>query len=858
MEAKGFSLAILGDEGVGKTSFCNIYVNKSFNPNEKPTVGGEYFQKILYDNNATVKVDIYDSSGNPKAKKIVKYLYKDARSIILMFNLNKKSTFECLNSYLEDIRMNSVEDPIIYLVGNFAEEASSKRQVTKEEIKEFENSNCLKYFEISCKLGKGIDLIMNELIKEILLTEKYFTSTIDKDISDMNVKESSEKEIEKIGKNLKNFYKDNKDKKYNLLRCQNCHQLLFVKFRNTYNEVSLICTSCKTEENVKILEIDKYLEKLSETIVCFECMKQKEERIKLEYCNKCKHYVCPPCKKKIVNRLRLQGSEIHNLFPYFIIDVECFDDHHKMIGHCKTCNKSFCIKCYDSHKAHENTFFDDILEKLKEENDEELKKERVNLNKFKENFEDCINSIKNQVTAFIYLKNKEIKLKEQLLSQLTNIQFNYQLIETIKNMKYMKAKKYDKNSSWYQKLTDIFEVIGQPIQIKNINITKNHKSSIIPKIIQLKHINEEEEEKKEENANSYGLFLDKTKEVTDFCSMNDYKYLGISFNNGTLELYEDFSKNQNPIHSFEIMDESEGIKSIYKSTRNINNFFFCGKEKIKNIEFYDGFKNMRTIMEIIDKKKIFTFSLEQDNCIISCDSNNKLIIYDKESNKIGDITESIDKNGSKGIFSLNEIMNNLIYITFNKTSENAAPSSYGRNSYFFNNEMEEPAVDVSVSRTSIKDQVELGSKIIELDENTHGIKREHILSEKQHLIGTISERLILIRDDGYKSVILFDAKTFKNVQRFYFEDGEKPIFCSDLNRRGNLTDFVLISDEMKMILQNIYDEEHINVTQISGLKINAKNEEIEKEIKKDGKILHIPFKGFIKYLGDNSFVVINY
>ena len=329
--------------------------------------------------------------------------------------------------------------------------------------------------------------------------------------------------------------------------------------------------------------------------------------------------------------------------------------------------------------------------------------------------------------------------------------------------------------------------------------------------------NEEKEEKKEANTNYYGLYFDKSKEVSDFCSMNDDKYLGISFNNGLLELYENFSKNQIPVHSFEIMNESEGIKSIYKSTRNINNFFFCGKEKIKNIEFYNGYKDIRTIMEIIDKKKIFTFSLEQNNCIISCDSNNKLVIYDKENNKIGDITESIDKNGNKDIFSLNEIMNNIIYITFNKTSDTSSTSSFGRNSYFFNNEMEEPVVDVS--RTSIKDQVDLSTKIIELDENTNGIKREHILSEKQHLIGTINQRLVLIRDDNFKSVILFDAKTFKNVQRFYFEEGEKPIFCSDLNRRENLTDFVLVSDKMKMLLQNIYDEEHRNVTQISGLKI---------------------------------------
>ena len=98
---------------------------------------------------------------------------------------------------------------------------------------------------------------------------------------------------------------------------------------------------------------------------------------------------------------------------------------------------------------------------------------------------------------------------------------------------------------------------------------------------------------------------------------------------------------------------------------------------------------------------------------------------------------------------------------------------------------------------------------------------------------------------------------FKNVQRFYFEVGEKPIFCSLLNRRNNLIDFVLVSDQMLMF-QYIYDEEHRNVTQISGLKIKTNRDEMDKEISKEGKILHIPFKGFIKYIGDNNFVVINY
>ena len=163
--------------------------------------------------------------------------------------------------------------------------------------------------------------------------------------------------------------------------------------------------------------------------------------------------------------------------------------------------------------------------------------------------------------------------------------------------------------------------------------------------------------------------------------------------------------------------------------------------------------------------------------ILTCDSNNKLILYDKSSNKIGDITDCIDAKNNKDIFSLNEIMNNVIYITFNRSSSSSSVSSYGRNSIFFN-DVEEQNVDLSASRSSINFKVEIGTKVIELDENTHRIKREHILSATQQVIGSISNRLILIRDDGFNSVILFDAKLFKNVQRFYFEVGEKPIFCS--------------------------------------------------------------------------------
>ena len=152
-------------------------------------------------------------------------------------------------------------------------------------------------------------------------------------------------------------------------------------------------------------------------------------------------------------------------------------------------------------------------------------------------------------------------------------------------MKYIKDKTYDLYSSLDKKLTEIFEVIGQPIQIKIINILKNHVNNYIKQIlIKFEEKNElVRNEIKDEEQKSCNLFGEIMKEITDFYSMNNDKCLGISFNTGILELYENNVEKKEPIHSYEIFEEGNGIKSICKSTLNINNFFFCGKDKIKSI-----------------------------------------------------------------------------------------------------------------------------------------------------------------------------------------------------------------------------------------------------------------------------------
>ena len=852
MEAKGFSLAILGDSKVGKSTFCQCITDKPFKEKYEPTNGCEYYQKIYEDNknNQMMKIDIYCASGDKKSLKLSKFLYKDAICIIMMFNLSDPSTFKNLKIYLENIRLNSVEEPLLYLVGNFSDQPN---KVTERMILDFKKDNDIndtKFAKITCKDPRRIKELLDDITKDVLLSEKYYTSTIDKDISDTSSMDDGTKEIEKMTKTLKSFYKEAKDKKPNFMRCRNCDKLLYIKFRTTYNEVSFTCSYCNTENNVSLDNAEKYIEQLALKVICFECLKAKEDKTKLEYCNKCKHYVCPSCKKAIQKQLKQEGGEIHKLVPYYLMDVICFDHGKKILGYCKECKKGICIHCFETHKGHENIFYENFVNKLLYEHTTELNAEKANMNEIQRNFETCINSLRGEFNKFLVLKSKEIKLKEYLLNQLTTIKYNQQLIETIKSMKYMKIKKLN-TGSWDKMLQGILDTIGQPIQIYNINITKK-TNNITPSIVDMNARNYEDED------NNRNRIADSMREITDICNMNNEndidECLGVGYNTGELELYlyKNLIKNSKAMNKYDIFI-NEPINSIHKSTLNINNYLFCSKGKIVNVEFYNRFKTMKKNLEIEDPKRIFKFALDQEHFIVAFDKSNNIILYDKEGNQIGDITGSISKQGIKDIIKVDEVMNNVIYINYVKSLDEPGASSAEGETVI---DADETNPDVSMSREYVKEQKLTGTKIIEFNDETYKIKREHILTDAQEIIGVLNNRLALIRDDEYNSVILFDGKSFKNVQRFYFEPGEKPIFGSILAKRDTFVDFLLISDQMKMI-QNIYDEEHKSITKICGLKFKV-DEAITEKITKEGKFILIPAKGFVKYIGENKFIFINY
>jgi hypothetical protein len=334
--------------------------------------------------------------------------------------------------------------------------------------------------------------------------------------------------------------------------------------------------------------------------------------------------------------------------------------------------------------------------------------------------------------------------------------------------------------------------------------------------------------------------------------MNNDKYIGITFSDGSLELFDDFIQNKEPLSIFHIFDNKE-IESIRKSNRNINNFYLCAQNIIKNIEFYDNFKNYKIIKKIVDEEdKVFIFTLELNDYIVAIDSFNKIYLFDRENKKVGEITDCIDPLGRKQIFSLNEISNNKFYITFNKKEENNGRVSAGRPNLKYG--FDELTVDIEDNNFN-ETIIDIGTKIVNIDNCR--VVNQYLLPNKEEVLGAIHDSVILIRDDVYNSIILFDAGTYKIIKRFYWELGGKPVFLDIINRRAKLVDFILV-DENFNIFQNIFEEDTKNIVQISGVKNVENDYKININDFNRGKIINNPFKCIVNYIGENKFIVINY
>ena len=161
-----FRYIIVGDVSVGKSCIMLRFSSNQFREEHELTIGVEFAIKFYEIKNKNIKIQIWDTAGEEAFQSITKNYYKNAIGALLVYDITKKSSFDHLKNWLDNVRENSSRNIKIILIGNKTD-LEDKREVTFQEGEEFAKNNGLFFLETSAKNFININESFNKLTEEI-------------------------------------------------------------------------------------------------------------------------------------------------------------------------------------------------------------------------------------------------------------------------------------------------------------------------------------------------------------------------------------------------------------------------------------------------------------------------------------------------------------------------------------------------------------------------------------------------------------------------------------------------------------------------------------------------------------------
>ena len=148
-----FKLIIIGECGVGKSCLTIKAIKNYFEDLYAPTVGFEFLSFNIKVDGQTIKLQIWDTCGQEAYRSLINSFYRNSSLAILVYSIDRKESFDNLEKWLNDVKIQSSPDIKIILIGNKVD-LEDKREVPKEKGEQFCKDHKLCCFmETSAKTG---------------------------------------------------------------------------------------------------------------------------------------------------------------------------------------------------------------------------------------------------------------------------------------------------------------------------------------------------------------------------------------------------------------------------------------------------------------------------------------------------------------------------------------------------------------------------------------------------------------------------------------------------------------------------------------------------------------------------------
>ena len=158
-------ILLIGDSGIGKSTFLLKYVDDAFSESYISTIGVDF--KIKEQTYATkkYKLQIWDTAGQERFRTITSSYYRGAHCILIMFDLTDIASFENVKMWLNEVAKHANENSMKILVGTKAD-LVGKIAVRKDMIQNLVHSAGIQYIETSAKNGTNINAAFQQVCSD--------------------------------------------------------------------------------------------------------------------------------------------------------------------------------------------------------------------------------------------------------------------------------------------------------------------------------------------------------------------------------------------------------------------------------------------------------------------------------------------------------------------------------------------------------------------------------------------------------------------------------------------------------------------------------------------------------------------
>ena len=206
---KKYKIIWIGDSGVGKTCLLTKALKNFFDQELKSTLGFEYHNITININDKKILLQTWDTCGQESFKCIVNMFYKRAKLAILVYSIDNRKSFEGINFWLNELRINSGEQTKLILIGNKTD-LDDKREVSYEEGKNFSQLNGFNFFsETSAKEGEAPLEVLTKAAEILYNYEKECKDKKDKDKNNNEINNNNENNNFKLGECNENANNNN-------------------------------------------------------------------------------------------------------------------------------------------------------------------------------------------------------------------------------------------------------------------------------------------------------------------------------------------------------------------------------------------------------------------------------------------------------------------------------------------------------------------------------------------------------------------------------------------------------------------------------------------------------------------------